>query len=190
MAEKRINKVTVLLGRRGSGKTYHLINDFIPMYRDFHPDMKILIVDTCDHPDYNLIASIEIDDIKRWNKASVYRIFDSDIEKVFREISTNLKNCLIIFEDATKYVGKTLTMDTRKFIYDSKQKNLDLIFLFHGFAAAPPEIFRICDAITMFETDNPEYRRKELIEYEKINSAYKKIIASKKPYQHETIRIY
>lgn len=190
MEGNRINLVGAILGKRGSGKTYFVNNQLLKEYRKAHPEMKILVVDTLDHPDYFQVAEMPLKKLKYWVKPSMYRIFSSNTDQVMAEIATNLKNCLIIFEDASKYVGRTLTSDMRRFIYDSKQKNLDIIFLFHGFASAPAELFRVIDFIHLFRTDNPEYRKSELVNYDEIKESYDRIMKSSNPYANETIRIY
>ena len=68
-----------------------------------------------------------------------------------------------------------------------QQHNLDLVFQFHGFAACPPEILRQCDVITMFRCDNPIYRREDLVEYEAVADAWRKLMASKEDWPHRTV---
>lgn len=157
----RTNLVSLVLGNRGTGKTYYIKN-LIEAYAKAHPDKKILIVDTLDHPAYRIIASIEIKDLPAWKKPSVYRIYGSNTQEIIESIQENICNCLIIYEDASKYIGKMMDTHVRYMIFDSKQKNNDLIFLFHGFMATPPELFRISDTITLFKTgDHPKCRKKQ-----------------------------
>jgi Cdc6-like AAA superfamily ATPase len=186
----RINLVNIILGNRGTGKTFY-IKQLLEAYKKAHPDKKILIVDTLDHPSYALIAPIELKDLKAWRKPSVYRIFGSNTNEIIEEIENNVSNALIIFEDASKYVGKLMESHVRKMIFDSKQKNNDLIFLFHGFMATPPELFRICDTITLFKTgDHPKCRKNNMVNYNEIEVIYNEILKSKNKYENKTIQIY
>lgn len=186
----RVNKVALILGKRGTGKSYYAINDLIPSYQKAHPKQRILIVDTLDHPAYRFLNTITKEMLPRWKGQGIYRIYDKDTDAVLEYISLYVKNSLIIFEDASKYIRKTLQEDVRRFILDSKQKNLDLIFQFHGFAFAPPELFRIVDTITMFKTDNPQYRKSEIPNYEDVLIAYELVRNSKNQYEKKTILIY
>ncbi len=186
----RINKVSILLGNRGTGKTFYSL-ELIKKYRTAHPEQKILIIDTLDHPDYALIASIEIKDLKAWRKPSVYRIYGSNTREIIEAIKQNVSNCLIIFEDASKYIGKLMDSHVRTMIFDSKQKNNDLIFLFHGFMATPPELFRISDTITLFKTgDHPRARKNEMVNFNEIVKIYDEVQSNKIAWFNKTIQIY
>ncbi len=185
----RLNQVIAILGRRGSGKTY-FAKQLIAEYRKKHPLQKILIVDTIDHPAYREISTINPDLLRRWNQPATYRIFGSNTKEIFQIISGQVKNGMIIFEDASKYVRRQLPEEVRTFIIDSKQKNLDLVFLFHGFSYVPPEMFRLLDTITIFKTDNPEYRKNEIVAFDDVQTAYKKVMESQNPYEKATVKIY
>ena len=184
----RLNKVSLVLGNRGTGKTY-FTRELISKYRASHSLQKILIMDTLDHPSYSDIAPIESNMLSRWSGGGTYRIFKGNPDVNLDAIQRNLKNALIVFEDAGKYIRKNLQLDVRQFVIDSKQKNLDLIFIFHGFAATPPELIRYSDIITMFRTDNPEYRKSEIYVYDEIKKNYEQILKSKNPYEKRTIII-
>ena len=166
----RMNKVGAILGRRGCGKTTYTLA-LIQAYHKSHPAKKILVVDTLDHPSYKDVPVMDLEMLPRWKTPTIYRIFGSNTDEMLRGVE-QLRNCLVIFEDASKYIRKNLQLEVRAFIIDSKQKNLDLVFLFHGFAYVPPELFRIMDFLTIFKTDNPEYRKSELVAYDDILTAY------------------
>jgi hypothetical protein len=188
--ERRINYVNLVLGRRGTGKTYYVKNELIDKYIQANPEMKILIVDTFDHPSYRTIAAIEPEMISRWRKPAVYRCFSSDTDEIMRQVTGNLRNCLVIFEDASKYIRRQLPDDVRRFILDSKQKNLDLVFLFHGFSFVPPEMWRIADSVTIFKCDNPEGRKSDIVNFQQINEAWNKVMKSGNPYEKITVWVY
>ena len=185
----RMNKVTAILGRRGTGKTYYT-KKLIDVYTQALPNQKILILDTLDHPSYRHIPLITIDELKRWNKPAIYRLYGKNTDENLKAVSEHLTNALLILEDASKYLRRQLSDDVRYFIFDSKQKNLDIIFLFHGFMAAPDELFRVIDTLVLFKTDNPKYRRNALPNYEEIQQVYNKVMNNTSPYYNETIEIY
>lgn len=187
--ETRINKVSLFLGRRGSGKTVR-VQDVINKYHTAHPEKKILVVDTLDHPMYRNLPRINTEMLGRWTGSGVYRIFEKDMDAVMFQIAEKLYNALVVFEDASKYIRRQLSDFERSFIIDSKQKNLDLIFMFHGFSYPPPEMFRIVDVIEIFKCDNPQYRKSDLVNYDEIYEAWLDVMDSKNPYAHKPVIIY
>lgn len=160
MNQPRNNIISLVVGRRGTGKTDLIKNEIvIPS-----PLKKKLIVDTFENPAWrNLktflrpemesasIPLLQIDQLQYWNNG-LYRIFSSDTEELFEEIERTCFNTLLVFEDATKYIGGRLSPSMRKFLLDSKQKNLDVVLVFHSLASIPPELVRIADFITLFKT--------------------------------------
>lgn len=185
----RVNFVNLILGKRGTGKTI-FTQQVIEAYHAKHPTQKILIMDTLDHPAYGGVSVITADMLSRWNRANVYRIFQGNPDENLSIIQRSMNNALIVFEDAGKYIKKNLQVDVRQFIIDSKQKNLDLLFIFHGFANTPPEIFGYTDTLTLFKVGaSPEYRKSEIYNFEEIFEAWKKVNDSKNPYEKITIRI-
>lgn len=159
----RTNKVILLCGTRGTGKTDYLKNMLFKV-KDVFP--KVLVVDTFDsdvwrnlethdHPERvnHPVPVIPLEKLSSW-KNGVARIFSSDTDVMMDKIQRDLKNTFIIFEDATKYIGSKLTTDVRKFVLDSKQKNLDLVFVFHSLMAIPPELIRISDILILFKTND------------------------------------
>lgn len=174
----RTNKVILIAGTRGTGKTDYLKNITYKMSSIFP---KCLIVDTFDSEPWRTLKTynhpermnfsvpiVPLSKLKYW-KAGIGRVFSSDTDSIMARIQEDLMNTFIIFEDATKYVGSTLTKDVRKFVLDSKQKNLDIVFVFHTLMAIPPELVRISDVLVLFKTgdealpskygSNPEIER-------------------------------
>jgi len=185
----RNNYITAIIGKRGCGKTTYVLG-LIDAYRKAHPDKKILIMDTIDHPLYNYVPILTPDMVARWKTPSVYRMFGGNIKEMLTAINQDLTNCLVIFEDASKYITKNLQKEVRNSCYDSKQKNIDLLFLFHGFAAISPELFRMIDIYTIFKTDNIDYRRGEIVYYDEIKSTWDEVMKSKNKYFKKTVAVY
>jgi phage terminase large subunit-like protein len=156
----RMNKIILVAGTRGTGKTQYLKK---VLHASTQP--KKLIVDTFDsdvwrtlethdHPEWSEkeIPLIESSMLKRW-KVGTYRIGNSNIQQTIKDIEDFLLNAFVIFEDATKYVGSRLNDDMKRFVLDSKQKNLDFVFVFHSLAQIPNDLIRIADVITLFKTN-------------------------------------
>lgn len=125
--------------------------------------------------------------IPRW-KSGMYRTFSSDTAEIMTLIEDHVQNAMIVFEDATKYIGSRLTKEMRKFVLDSKQKNLDLVFIFHSLSAIPPDLVRVSDFITLFKT-NEGHPSKEKYPFPSIPVAMDKIRASKDRYRNITIAL-
>ncbi|HRO76641.1 MAG TPA: hypothetical protein PLP27_10895, partial [Crocinitomicaceae bacterium] len=99
------------------------------------------------------VPVVPLTKLKSW-KTGIARLFNSDTDLMMSRIQEDVRNTFIVFEDATKYVGSKLTTDVRKFVLDSKQKNLDMVFIFHSLMAIPPELIRISDVLILFKTND------------------------------------
>ena len=157
----RTNSVVIVVGKRGTGKT-----DFCKHLIDGSPMKKKLIVDTFDSPVWRTLETYKnpngqftpvpimaIEQLPYW-KSGLYRLFSNDPDFLFEQIDKHISNCLIAFEDSTKYFKGRLQEPVRRLMYDSKQKNLNMIFFFHSLAAVPPELVRIADYLTLFKTND------------------------------------
>lgn len=191
----RNNIVSLVAGTRGTGKT-----DFVKGLIQSSALPKKLVVDTFDsdawqtmlthnHPEWinSIVPVIEYQNFSRW-RSGLYRCFDSDTDSIMKEIQLHLKNTLITFEDATKYIGSRLTPDMKKFVLDSKQKNLDLIFIFHSLAQIPPDLVRVADTLTLFKT-NEGIPRLEKYPFPDIPVIMKHVKDSSNRYENITIRL-
>lgn len=186
-----VNKVTAILGQRGSGKTTYVRN-MINEYRRFKPSQKILIVDTLDHPAYRDVPTLDCNLLKKWRKPSMYRIYGSNNDEIFNTISKYLANTLVVFEDAGKYIGTRLTPEMRRAILDSKQRNLDMVFMFHGFRYVAPEFWTLIDRMVLFKVkDHPDTRKQYMQNYDEILAAYLKNEANTGPiYNSKQVLIF
>jgi hypothetical protein len=169
-----MNMIGVILGKRGSGKTDYLkgnpkhnLPGIIPTY--LKKDMKVLIVDTIDHPSYRDIKVIPLDKIPYWKKG-VYRIFvpRQDIAALnkFLKDQPSMWNSLIVYEDAYKHTSVRIDKSLVELMGDSKQKNIDIIFMYWSWAQAPGDLYRMLDIIELFKTkDSPDVRKDYILDY-------------------------
>lgn len=190
------NIVSLVAGARGTGKTDFVKNEVI--YPS--PLPKKLIIDTFDsaiwrnmetfiHPERAQIQIplISVEKIPYW-KSGLYRVASSEPDEIFSTIDQSVKNALLVFEDATKYIGSTLTKSTKKFIYDSKQKNVNICLIFHSLSAIPPELVRAADLLTLFKT-NEGYPSKTKYPFPEIIPAMDFVRNSDNHFENVTLRL-
>ncbi len=197
MEKPEFNKVTAIFGERGSGKTEYLrgnpafgLPGFIRGY--LKKDMKVLIVDTLDHASYRDIARLPIAKLQGWNKG-VYRCWVEpdempDLTTYINQLDS-MYNTFIVFEDAYKHMENLVPKPMSRLMIDSKQKNIDMVFMFHGFSFAPPKLFGLIDLIEIFKTkDHPECRKTKMRGYyDDALKLYEEVKASANPYYHKLI---
>lgn len=192
----RSNVVSLVVGTRGTGKTDFIKNEVVK------PSMmpKKLIVDTFDSEVWHNMKTwnnyegsqqeinfLPPDKMKLW-KSGIYRTYSSEPEVIFSMIDSHLKNALLVFEDATKYVGSKLSNEMRRFLYDSKQKNLDLCLAFHSLGSVPPELVRIADTLTLFKT-NDGVLSKSKYPFPELETAQKYLKNCNDRFENVTIRL-
>jgi len=186
----RQNKISFVLGKRGCGKTYYMRNKIIlPTHKK---GMKVLIVDTLDHPSYLDFQKLNTErEVRAWRNG-VKRFVTSPIriKEDILMLEKHLNNCLIVFEDATKYFRTNTPQSVFNFVYDSKQKNIDIIFIYHGFKKILPEMLDNANYITLFKMEEQIHKYEDKIpRYEAIEKIYNQVMASKNPYENKTIMI-
>ena len=199
MLEDRFNKVFAIFGQRGSGKTEFLkgnaelkIPGIINIYPQRTPAMKVLIIDTFDHPSYQNIPILKPKDLQYWQKG-IYRCFTNaeDIPKLNRFLrdSPAIWNTLLVYEDAYKHTSKYIDKSLINLMADSKQKNIDICFMYHSFKQAPPDLYRYVDFIELFKTkDTPECRKDYMdVYYNKATEIFNEVKNNKSPFFHKTI---
>jgi hypothetical protein len=193
----RNNIVSVIVGTRGTGKTDFVKNLLCSSLSGFK---KKLVVDTFDSDVWKnlktwnwsnqeniLVPILPPENFSRWN-SGIYRMFHSDTDYLMQLIQDHANNCQIVFEDATKYVGSKLSKDMKKFVLDSKQKNLDLIFIFHSLGSVPPDLIRVADTLTLFKTNEGE-PSKDKYPFPEIPAMMKKVRESQDRFTNITIRL-
>jgi hypothetical protein len=202
----RFNSVTAIFGERGSGKTlYELGSNYTAKPEDKAlnlkgildlylgvKQMKVLIIDTIDHPAYRKIRVMPPQVFKEW-KTGVYRMFThaDDIPKLIeylQKFDSHWNTCYV-FEDSYKHTSKTICKPLIRLMGDTKQKNIDIFFMYWSFGQAPQDLFRMLDYIELFKTqDSPQCRKLNMPGYyANAMKIYDEVKASKNPFFHKTI---
>lgn len=179
----RTNTVTIVIGTRNSGKTFYT-QKVIEAYK-----RKVLVCDTYKHPKYSEFERIKPSEIRNIESGKRVRVYGKETELILLKCN-DFYNGLLVFEDATKYVGSVLTKDMKQLVYDTKQKNVDLMFLFHSFTGCPADLFRISDNLIILKVgDHPSLRKMDLPEYNKVLEAYNKVMSLRKAYPREFVKL-
>lgn len=184
MAE-RVNIVSVIIGGRGTGKTTYLKEKILKVNRL----PKVLVMDTFPHPsyeDFQIIPGEKLRLLKKGNK----RVIGSNTNENLDAINQYYKNGLLVFEDCTKYIKANVQDSVRNLLIDSKQKNLDIILMYHSIGQTPPDIFRLCDFVVLFKTGEQwDNSWKKIPNAHEVKNAFEKVNEHPSKYHHITIRI-
>jgi hypothetical protein len=173
----RLNLTTALVSGKGTGKsTYARKLATITLKNN----KRVLVVDTIVSPVWDDVQLIEIEDLPRWKKG-IKRVLVKDYENDFATIAESIKNGLVICEDARKYAGSKPTKALIDLMIDSKQKNLDMMLVYHAWGWLPADMLRVLDYIVIGKTqDSPESRKNYLGgAYSECLAAYNKAQSSK-----------
>lgn len=157
----RDNVIIIVVGTRGTGKT----DETKGLIRKLSPNFpKTVIIDTFDsgvwqnmgthdfpQGENQVIPIIPIDKFPRF-KAGIGRMFSSDTKEIMHMIEKHAKNMLIVLEDSRKYIKTKLTNDVERFLIDSKQKNIDIILVFHSLSKVPVDVLDLADYLILKKT--------------------------------------
>jgi len=190
----RFNLVGLVIGQRGEGKSLFIVGSKysskaedkalnIPGVFDAElkkKDFKILIIDTLDHPMYRNFPILKQKEFLKFKAGQICRFVGEpdDIIKFVDLINKNphLNNTLIVCEDAGKYMEKVLPKPVKRLIIDTKQRNIDLIALFHTWMDVPSNIFTKSDFIQTFKTeDSPLVRKNNMRLFDKVFAAWTEV---------------
>ena len=179
--------ISLIIGMRNSGKSYYTRNVIIPKQKK-----KVLIIDTIDHEKYRDFQIIKTRaQLAAWT-GGVKRFITNPVRLKEDMIMLNetLSNCLIIFEDATKYFTANAPRELFMLLYDSKQKGIDIILMYHGFKNITNEILANANTITLFKIEENIKRYEHKIpRYETIEKIHFDIQQNKNQYINRTILI-
>jgi hypothetical protein len=155
------NIVGIIIGGRGHGKTT-LCKEAMRA----SPLPKKLIADIFDNPVWHsygdpdvhpqwLNEKIEFLDpslLARWGSGTC-RTYHSRRRDLIKIISTDLRNCFLVIEDARRFIkSEYLSEAFADLITDTKQKNINLFLAFHTLYQPPKELIDLADFITIFKT--------------------------------------
>jgi hypothetical protein len=78
----------------------------------------------------------------------------------------------------------------KRFLIDSKQKNIDVYFVFHSLAACPLDLIRITNFIILFKTKEAMNEHlKSKFPFPEIPAAFDRVRAHECRYHYETVSL-
>lgn len=195
MDDLRINSIFLVVGDRGAGKT-----DFLKDHLDNSPHIKKVILDTFDNPVWRTMKTwrnpefinrpipiMNVEDMQR-HKNGLYRCFVTDDATLQKALEIYCMNSLVIIEDASRYFEPVLTKSQRSYLLNSKQKNVDLIIVFHFLTDIPPRLVKMANYITLFKTNEYFYDRKRFF-YPGFADAFNYVSKSKDKHCNITLQL-
>jgi hypothetical protein len=197
MNKTRFNKVFGVFGDRGTGKTKYALGDkslglpgLVNVY--LKRNMKVIAIDTIDHPAWRHVPILNPSNFSKFKKG-IGRIITpaKDMDKTISFLNShpNTWNSLLLFEDARKHTFLKVDDALIELIGDSKQKNIDIGFMYHCFAHCPMDLYRYFDYIQLFKTkDSPVVRKLGLSGcFEQAMEIYKKVQAHPSRFYNQLI---
>jgi len=179
------------IGMRNTGKTHETL-EWIDDYISKRKKYKVFIFMTLDHEKYQHIQEIKINQIPAV-KQGVCRVVTSDFDKIFKHVNKRtFTDAKLVFEDCSGYFTTSrLDEQIKRFVIDSKQKHLHLVFHFHAWGFVQPDFFRIVDFIRIHKTiDTPAQKKNYIGMYDEVERIYWNVRNKKEPhYYGEEIRI-
>lgn len=176
--------VIVIVGGRGTGKT-----TFGMKLIDSTPQPKVLVVNTFIHPAYADWPKITIKQLPKW-KGGKYYLHGSNYDAMFEAIDKHVHDTFIVIEDSAKVVHQNPQDSVRRICLDSKQKNNDVIFMYHSFSEVPPKLYRWLDFIQIFKTAESERDiRAKVPYYSRVLDIYRSVLKSSNKHESQTFQV-
>jgi len=167
----------IVVGQKGVGKSTKLAT----IAKQYHPSLKVLIIDVNGSPAYNAFKQVEPKDIVRLQKG-IFRLLGTPDMATLTTIATKFRDGLVIFEDCTKYISGAVHPSIKTFLVDHRMYNCDLIFTFHSLKRVPPFFWEMISYCVLFKTaevfENPTNKFR-IPNYENMLKAFNEVKANK-----------
>lgn len=151
----RLCAVTLIVGAPGAGKTT-LVKQIIK-----EQTKKVLILDVAnkDFNEYEIIHDLE--KLAFWEKG-IKRVMPTDFDMLLDYLFKYAYNVMIVLDDSTAYMPDHIDLRLKNLLVMRRHRNLDFIFLYHGFNMVQPKIYQLSNYLTVFKTPEDENYVKRL----------------------------
>ena len=179
----RLNKIILVVGRKATGKT-----TFCKQLLNIDKK-KSIIVDSFDHPSYREYKSIDVTQINRWKSGRV-RVYTSPPLESLNVIFNRCNTCTVVLEDAKRYIKPNVQDIITKAIIEHRNRDIDIIFMFHQLSDVPPYICDNHNSLVLFKTnDTMDVRLTKFSNWNIIKEAHERIMKNSNPFYNETITL-
>lgn len=171
----RSNVVILVVGTRDVGKTTYFagsekdnIKGIVPSY--LQKGKRVLVIDTMDHHAWRIAQTININQLETFT--GLKRIYTSRTNELLDIIQDKLFNSVLIIEDATRFIEGNMANSIKKFVLESKHRNLDIYFMFHMLRKVPPLLAGVSDYLLLFKTRDKYSKIAEKFDSEHFEQAF------------------
>lgn len=181
----RLNKITLLIGRRGCGKTTFYLN-MSKLDRK-----KIIVVDLFAHPDYTTkFQDISMDEVSRWKSGNV-RLYGGEPVAMLTNVFQNCSNCTLVMEDCKRYIDPVVQKPIRQGIIEHRNRNIDIVMMFHTLKDVPPYVCSMHNDIILFKTNEnvDRVRQDKFSNWDQLAEAHHRIMNHKSPFYNEVVNL-
>lgn len=176
MAEPRLNKITLVVGAPGCGKTTYIKTILSTIGR------KALVYDINSERAYMEYPKIQPADIAR-HTSGIARVYSENDKELLGIIDKQFYNGLVVFEDSTIYMQNATAPHIRSLLTNFRHRNRDYIFTFHSFRRIPPFLYEMSNYIAIFKTqDSPSHSSDKIPNLTAVLNAHLKVQKSKDPH--------
>lgn len=178
----RLNKLIIVAGKKGSGKT--TIGKRIAAAQK----KPIIVVCTIDHPAYRDMPTWQVGDLKKWKGQSI-RVFNEKPLDIIREVKKHISNAFILLEDSREYLRGNLPTDIESFVIHSKQRNCDILVMYHSLGQVPLFLRNMYDDIVLLKTRDKKQGIDKFDCSDELHQMHQRLIKSKNPFAVEIIQV-
>ena len=146
MTDTRLNACIAVIGSKGTGKTTR-----VKSLIDALGDKPVIVYDMDNNPAWSsVLRPIAAANIPRVSAGRHFCI-DTNTDEVLKFLN-RASNCVIVLEDASKYLSNKIPDVFKEILYASKQRNVDLILVFHSFRLIHPALYTNIDWVVIHRT--------------------------------------
>ncbi len=165
------NKIWTVIGATGQGKTPFVVGgDYEEGLSKIFLDkgMSTLVVDEIYHHKYSKYKVLHPREYGLLNsQIGLYRTISplQYMRPLLEEISFQKKvwNTLLVLEDPKKYFKHNFDKMELALLGNSKQQNVDIVFMYWSWDQIPPKLFDMTKYFVVFNTMGGPYNRKKLL---------------------------
>lgn len=183
----RANKMLVVIGTNGTGKTTFLKKTVTKMLQN---QRRGLIVTPHDM-EWESVPLVH-DRLKHHiaTYTGARRVIWED--GLLPIITENFKNGFLIFDDCRAYLNANTDRDLHRLLISRRQRDIDIFAVGHGFTEIPRKFFTFATTFVLFKTlDNIDQRKNSIIQFDQIKQAQAEVNekAITNPYHYQIINV-